>query len=133
VRIELRNEDGDEIDGFTTHLARTTPDAQGSHPLAVAMLVPLAAAPSLTPDGSTQMLDEDHNAIATLIAAIAKHPSVPLTVIPSPETVSALETSTNTGDRQLLETLRGDRYREVVAGPTWTSIRRRCCGRPHLS
>ncbi len=118
VRIELRNEDGDEIDGFTTHLARATPEAQGSHPLAVAMLVPLAAAPSLAPDGSTQMLDEDRNAVATLIAAIAKHPSVPLTVIPSPETISALETSTNTGDRQLLETLRAAiGTREVVAGP----------------
>ena len=87
VRIELRNEDGDEIDGFTTHLVRATPDAQGSHPLAVAMLVPLTAAPSLAPDGSTQMLDEDRNAVATLIAAIATHPAVPLTVIPSPETI----------------------------------------------
>ena len=43
---------------------------------------------------------------------------MPLTVIPSPETVSALETSTNTGDRQLLESLRAAiGAREVVAGP----------------
>ena len=118
MRIELRNEDGDEIDGFTTDLVRATPDAQGSHPLAVSMLVPLTAAPSLAPDGSTQMLDEDRNAVATLIAAVATHPAVPLTVIPSPETINALETSTNTGDRQLLETLRAAiGTREVVAGP----------------
>ncbi len=118
VRIELRNEDGDEIDGFTTHLVRTTAEAQGSRPLAVALLVPLTADPSLAPDGSSQMLDEDRGALSTLIAAIAGHPTVPLTVVPSPETLTALETSTTTGDRQLVDMLRGAiGAREVLAGP----------------
>ena len=118
VRIELRNEDGDEIDGFTTHLVRTTDEAQGSRPLAVSTLVPLTATPSLAPDGSSRMLDEDRSALTTLIVAIASRPQVPLTVIPSPEAMTALETSTTTGDRQLVDTLRAAiGNREVLAGP----------------
>ncbi len=119
VRIELRNEDGDEIDGFTTHLVRAQrPTRRARIHSRWRCSCRSTAAPSLAPDGSTQMLDEDRNAIATLIAAIATHPAVPLTVIPSPETINALETSTNTGDRQLLETLRAAiGTREVVAGP----------------
>lgn len=118
VRIELRNEDGDEIDGFTTHLVRSTAGAQGSRPLAVSTLLPLTAAPSLAADGSSQMLDEDRAALATLIGAIAGHPAVPITIIPAPETINALATSTATGDRQLLDTLRRSiGGREVLAGP----------------
>jgi hypothetical protein len=118
VRIELRNEDGDEIDGFTTHLVRTTDETQGSRPLAVSLLVPLTATPSLAPDGSSQMLDEDRDALTTLVVAIAGHPEVPLTFIPSPEAVTALETSTTPGDRQIVDTLRAAiGNREVLAGP----------------
>ncbi len=117
VRIELRNEDGDEIDGFTTHLVRST-EAAGSRPLAVSMLVPLSAAPSLAPDGSSQMLDEDHEAIGVIVAALAAHPLVPLTIIPTPETITALEASTSTDDRQMLDTFRRSiGTREIVGGP----------------
>jgi len=117
VRIELRNEDGDEIDGFTTHLVRTTA-LPGTQPLAVAMVVPLSAAPSLAPDGSSQMLDEDHTALAGLISSLASHPGVPLTIVPSPETLSALATTTSTQDRQMLDSLRSSiGSREVIAGP----------------
>ena len=117
VRIELRNEDGDEIDGFTTHLVRTTA-LPGTQPLAVAMVVPLSAAPSLAPDGSSQMLDEDHTALAGLISSLASHPAVPLTIVPSPETLSALVTTTSTQDRQMLDSLRSSiGSREVIAGP----------------
>ncbi len=117
VRIELRNEDGDAIDGFTTHLVRTTA-VPGAQPLAVAMVLPLTASPSLAPDGSSQMLDDDRTALAALITTLASHPAIPLTVVPSPETVSALQASTSTEDRQLLDSMRASiGSREVIAGP----------------
>jgi hypothetical protein len=117
VRIELRNEDGDEIDGFTTHLVRTTAVA-GAQPLAVATIVPLTAAPSLSPDGSTQMLDDDRTALAAFIVALMSHPTVPLTIVPSPEALDTLGRSTSTEDRQILDSLRASiGAREVVAGP----------------
>ncbi len=117
VRIEVRNEDGDEIDGFTTHLVRTT-DVVGAKPLSVSMLIPLAAAPALAPDGTSQMVEEDHSALATLITALAAHPTIPLTIVPRPETLTALDASTSTDDRRLLDSLRASiGTREVVAGP----------------
>jgi Family of unknown function (DUF6049) len=117
VRIELRNEDGDEIDGFTTDLVRTT-DVVGAKPLSVSMIVSLAAAPALAPDGTSQIADEDHSALTTLIAALAAHPTVPLTIVPRPETLTALDASTSTEDRRLLDSLRQSiGNREVVAGP----------------
>ena len=117
VRIEVRNEDGDQIDGFTTHLVRTT-DVVGAKPLSVSMLIPLAAAPTLAPDGTSQMVEEDHSALATLITALAAHPTIPLTIVPRPETLTALDASTSTDDRRLLDSLRASiGTREVVAGP----------------
>ena len=74
--------------------SRTT-DVAGSHPL-----VGLDGRrrsrprPRSRPTASSQMLDEDRNALATLIAALADHPDGPADVVPSPETLSALETST---------------------------------------
>ncbi|HTN80833.1 MAG TPA: hypothetical protein VMK16_14240, partial [Acidimicrobiales bacterium] len=117
VRLELRNEDGDEIDGFTTHLVRTTTET-GARPLAVSTLMPLKAAPSLAPDGSSQMLDDDVSALTTFITALAAHPTIPLTIVPSPEAINALTTSTSTQEHHLVDMLRtAIGTREVIAGP----------------
>jgi hypothetical protein len=118
LRIELRTPDGDLIDGITTHLVRSSPDAVGSQPLAVALLVPLAAAPALAPDGSTRLLDEDRAALSLFVAALGRHPDVPLTTLPSAETLAALDATASTEDRQLHEQLRtAIGTRQVVAGP----------------
>jgi hypothetical protein len=118
LRIELRTPDGDLIDGFTTHLVRNTPDAPGSRPLAVATVVPLAAAPALAPDGSTRLPDEDRAALATLVGALGRHPDVPLTIVPSAETLTALSATSSTEDRELREELRtAIGARQVVSGP----------------
>src|SRR5262249_55788106 len=117
VRIELRNEDGDEIDGFTTHLVRTTA-VPGAQPLSVATIIPLTAPPALGPDGTSQLLDDARTALAASIGSLASHPTIPLTIVPSPETIRALQQSTSTGDRQLLDSLRAAiGTREVIAGP----------------
>ena len=64
------------------------------------------------------MLDDDRTALAALIAALASHPAVPLTVVPSPETVSTLQASTATADRQMLDSMRASiGSREVIASP----------------
>ena len=128
LRIELRTPNGDLIDGFTTHLVRSTPDAVGARPLAVATVVPLTAAPALAPDGSTRLPDEDRVALATFVGALGRHPDVPLTIVPSAETLTALTATASTEDRQLREQLR-ERSERVRSsrGPMSTSTPPRCC------
>ncbi len=118
LRIELRTPDGDLIDGFTTHLVRSTPDAPGSRPLAVATVVPLAAAPALAPDGSHAAARRGPRGARDLRRRTRTPSRRALTIVPSAETVTALNATASTEDRQLREQLRiAIGARQVVSGP----------------
>lgn len=117
VRIELRDSDGDPLDGFTTHLIRTFP-TRDAPPLAVAVILPLDARPGLAPDGSTTLSTAARSRLQTLIAALDRHRSVALTVVPRPETIAALGDTNKPDDLRLRTTLSGALAgRQLVAPP----------------
>ena len=75
------------------------------------MVVPLAAAPSSRPTASSQMLDEDRNAVAALIAALAKPSLGPAHRRPVARDGQRARGEHEHRDRQLLDSLRAlDRY-----------------------
>lgn len=90
VSVELADPQGRRLDGFVTHLVRV-PAASASGPaLAVAILVPLHAKIAHQPDGSLRLPDPERRRLGELVAALAEHPQVPLTIMPTPETLDAL-------------------------------------------
>ncbi len=108
VRVQLVNLSGDQvIGGFTTHLVYADPPA-GTQRLNLALVLPIRATmqPAASPT-LRQLLDRPSAALRPLSAsttaavtgtvdAIAKHPSVPITLEASPQTVEALDESSPT-------------------------------------
>jgi hypothetical protein len=108
VRIQLVNTTNDQvIGGFTTHLVYTEPPA-GTQRLNVALVLPIHAPQGPAPSPSRrQLLDRPSAALDPLstsvtaavtgtVDAISKHPSVPVTLEASPQTIEALAGSSAT-------------------------------------
>jgi hypothetical protein len=108
VRIQLVNLNSLQvIGGFTTHLVYTEPPA-GTQRLNLALVLPIRATMEPAPSPTRrQLLDRPSAALDPLSAsaaaaitgtvdAIAKHPSVPITLEASPQTVEALDGSSLT-------------------------------------
>ena len=99
IRVELRDADaGSVIESFTTFVV-TTPATIEADPLDVALVVPVHSRPAIQVDGTTK-IDEDHaDALAELGAALAARPSLPVTLLPTAETIEALRGSARGADR----------------------------------
>lgn len=105
VRVELREkETGDVLDGFVTHMV-TLPATFEADPLDVALVVPVHAPTATQPDGRAALSDRWSTAIADLVTALGEHPTVPLTVAPTGETLEALATSARAADRETVSAL----------------------------
>jgi hypothetical protein len=99
VRIELRDSDGDVVDGFTTFLI-SIPATVEADPLDVAVVLPLHAPPALTSAGEVDVDDTRANALTEVAAMLAQRGSIPMTLAPTPETLEALATSGSPADRE---------------------------------
>src|SRR5581483_8314367 len=88
VRVELRQAGGGAVlDRFTTHLIYASPPAPGGSPLGFALVAPVAAPPAVQPDG-TRKTDSTATAhLAALAQSLDAHPTVPVVLNPSAETV----------------------------------------------
>lgn len=93
VEISLLDIDGTRIDRFTTHLVRadTTGASDVTHPLAVALTLPLHLGVALNPDGTSDLDDGDAGAFTAFATGLASHIDVPATVSIPPEAAAALD------------------------------------------
>ncbi len=115
VRVELRDRDDLEVvDDLVTHLVYLA----GEHPgpkLGVSIVVPVHAPPALQPDG-TRARPSDAQ-LAGLSLAIDSARALPVSFVPTPETVAALVASNDPRAGAVLTSLRQADDRFVVGGP----------------
>lgn len=116
LRVELReNGGGAVLDKFTTHIPYV-PTTRTGPKLDVSWIVPVHAPPSIRPDGTRKLTNARD--LQTLTQSL-ETTSVPLVLAPTPETVQALATSSDSAAAAALASLRraaGPR-RQVVTGP----------------
>ena len=113
VVLDLR--DGTElVDRLVTHLVPVG-DTGEAPPLAVAWVQPLGADPALQPDGNVDLDDDELAALADAATTLAAS-GVPLSLVPTPETLEAL--AVDGGDTVLDDLVRATTAptRQVVAG-----------------
>ncbi len=119
VRIAVLDDDDNQLAVAVTHLIRLPPEG-ATTPLAVSLIVPVHAAPSHLPGGAIEMDPAALARIDAATAALRVHPTVPLTLVPTPETVDALaavdtQTATTGGIGDPAATSRLTTFGEVAA------------------
>lgn len=96
-----------EITTLITHLL-VEPDARDeSPPLAVAVVAAVDAPPAVQPDGATTRLDLAAGDAAELLAVLAEHEDVPVTLAIRPETVDELAAASDPEHTAVLDALPG--------------------------
>jgi hypothetical protein len=128
VEVELLSSEG-RVDGFITPLVVLAP---GVVPLTVSWLWPLDATPAHLPSGQIRPTAARAMApggrLARMVAAAARHPDIPLTLAPTPETLEAWAdlAESDSGPEGVADTLAAARTilppattatRQVLAGP----------------
>lgn len=116
--VLLEDAEGEPLDDLVLHVVRT-PEADAEvRPLDVALVVPLHAPVALQPDGTVSLPAATLGELDEVVDELAEHADVPLSLVPTPETVDALSRSDDPAAAALLERLRAivDR-RQVVSGP----------------
>jgi hypothetical protein len=124
VGVELVDDEGTTLAGFTTHIIRvgstaeTADTGDRANPLRVAVTVPVHAPPALQPDGSVTLDGLARAGIVTVASALQRWPDLPLTVVPTPETVASLASDPASPDAALLDAVRrGSTGRQLLSGP----------------
>jgi hypothetical protein len=106
VRVELRQAGGGAVlDRFTTHLVYASAPAAGASPLRFAWVAPMGGPPAVQPDGTRKIDAAATTRLATLAQALDAHPTVPVVLNPSAETVESLAQSAKEGDRAVATVL----------------------------
>ena len=119
VVIELFDGDGGSLSRLITHLVRL-PEAtdEPNPPLLVALVAPSGGEPSRQPDDSVVVSSGIREGSVALASALLERPDVPLTLVPTPETVDGLAASPDPGDRSILASLeQAASGRQVLAAP----------------
>jgi Family of unknown function (DUF6049) len=92
LEVQLRD-DNQTVTGFVTHVVVADLASPASEPLRVAWVWPLVAEPAFRADGSAdpEVVAElaETGRLGRQAAAIDRHPEVPLTLAPSPETLDS--------------------------------------------
>ena len=116
IHVELRERGGELVyDSFTTHLVYAT--RVNTNRLAVALVVRLHLSPGVTSTGALSVPPVRFSGHAE---ALLNHPLVPLTVIPTPETLATIAES---GDPGLVDLVRGAVSGREVLTSTWVPWR----------
>lgn len=117
ARVELRQRKGSEIDHFVTHVISVpaTPDAK----LSVGLILPVDGGVNVSKTGAPQLASGAADAVATVTTAVADHPSVPLTLVPTPAVLQQLAASTRSQDPATVDALaqQANGLRQIIAGP----------------
>ncbi len=124
LALRILDADGGEIGSLYTHLVRlpAADASSGKTPLTVALVLPVGAPVAHQPDGSVDIDADQQAALAQLINTIGQTPGVPLTLTPTPETVSALSEGDLSNNTKVVTSLAtASRGRQVVTGP-WVAL-----------
>lgn len=109
--VDVRLMVGDVIlDRLVTHLVRLPGPASEAPPLQVAVVVPVDSGPGIAPSGRQRTDPLGEERVTTLLDALTSHPDLPLTVVPTPDTVVEL-----TGTAKLNRLRRAIDGRQVVS------------------
>jgi hypothetical protein len=118
VQLIAQDALGTPLATLVTHLILAPPSDDEAPALGVAVVVDLGAPPALQPDGTIELDRGAVDAMGQLVTGLLAAPTVPVTMAASPETLDALQASTEPADALLLDGLRsaaGGRY--VLARP----------------
>lgn len=123
VRVELREAAGGRsIDRFVTHLVYAGPPKDEGVPLGFAWVLPLSAPPAVQSDGASRVDGATSSRLATMAQALEAHPDVPLTVLPTAETIDSLSASTQESDRSTVQVLSRSLANRQVVGGTYVAV-----------
>lgn len=123
VRVEVRDAGGGPpVATLVTHLVYATPPKEGGAPLKVAVVLPVHAPPALKPDGKRTLSAQATDGLAQLIGAVQAYPLIPLNFLPTPETLEALESSTNEVDRDTVAKLAASTAGRQIIGGTYVPV-----------
>lgn len=79
-----------ELARFTTFLIRLPEADSKGTPMAFSSVVPFRAPLAMGTDGTVSLGDDTRRRLAAIVTATRANPTIPLTVVPNPETVDAL-------------------------------------------
>lgn len=123
VRVEVRSAGGGPpLATLVTHMVYTTPPKEGGFALKVALVLPVHAPPALQPGGKRALASPEADSLGQLIGAIQAYPLVPLTLLPTPETLDALEASARDEDPETLTNLAASADGRQVVGGTYVPV-----------
>lgn len=123
VRVEVRDAGGGPpVATLVTHLVYATPPDEGGAPLKVALVLPVHAPPALKPDGKRTLSAQATEGLAQLIGSVQAYPLIPLNFLPTPETLEALEASTNEVDRDTIAKLAASTAGRQIIGGTYVPV-----------
>ena len=117
--LVIQSAEGDEIGQLFTHLVRLPEAGYTKTALTVALVVPVSAPVAHQPDGSVDLDPDQQAALQQVVTTLSQEPAVPLTLEPTPETVSALSESDLSNNTTVVKTLSAASLgRQVVSGPS---------------
>lgn len=121
VRVRLEDHgSGSVLAQITTYLVETN-QAPGAPRLGFVLILPVHAPPSLQPDGQRRLSARASSALAALVTSLSSNPSVPVALLPTPETLQGLATTGRQRDQATLAGLRRlaaeQTVHQVVTGP----------------
>ena len=113
LQLAVAGPDGTTGRPLLTSVVRVDEEARATR-LRTTLLLPLHAAPAFGPDGSPVLSDRARRLLQVRSGLLNRYEDVPLSVVPTPETLDALATE----DEELLAVVRSAlRDRHVVGGP----------------
>jgi hypothetical protein len=116
IRVQLRT-DEEVTAQLVTYLIRV-PDDAAATPLRTALVVPVDAAPGLTPEGELQTAPATLDRVSTVVDALRGHAGLPLVVAPVPETIDSLAGGGAEDGGATIENLsQGLASRQLLGGP----------------
>lgn len=122
VRVELRRTGGGTVLArLVTHLVYASPPQEGGEKLRLALVVPVHGPPALQADGGRSLTRQELTRLSGIAASLDAHPSVPLTVKPTPETLQALAAGNGVG-RETVDALRRAVAARQVAASTYVPV-----------
>lgn len=106
VEVQLEAADGSRLARIVTHLVRLPDPSDQTKTVFAGLVVPFGAPPTLKPDGSRVLADRDRVRLQATANALVLHPTVPVTVAATPETLEGLAGTANLVDATSLDRLR---------------------------
>jgi hypothetical protein len=119
VTLRIRNSETNEVISSVLTFVNKRQDKIAS-PVPITTLIRLTAAPSLSPTGVVEVSDETRQKVRDFVAFLATY-SAPLTIGIEPEILSALASSDQSEDTQLLTNLRETLRRFSVVTSTFAT------------